>query len=63
MATKNHEEAIIVRNSSRILVLEKIQIHIEINFDKWQTKLVHVYVICFEWAVTAMFVYNAKFCF
>ena len=48
MATKNHEEAIIVRNSSRILVLEKIQIHIEINFDKWQTKLVHVYVICFE---------------
>ena len=48
MATKNHEEAIIVRNSSRILVLEKIQIHFEINFDKWQTKLEDVYVICFE---------------
>ena len=39
MATKNHEEAIIVRNSSRILVLEKIQIHIEINFDKINGKL------------------------
>ena len=40
MATKNYElqEAIMARNSSRILslVLEKIQIHIEINFDKWQ---------------------------
>ena len=26
-------------------------------------KLVHVDVICFEWAVTAIFVYNAKFYF
>ena len=34
-ATNNHEEAIMARNSSRILVLEKIQIHFEINFDKW----------------------------
>ena len=36
MATKNHEEAVIARNSLRILVLEKIQIHFEINGDKWQ---------------------------
>ena len=37
MATKNHEEAVIARNSSKIyLYLEKIQIYFEINFDKWQ---------------------------
>ena len=30
------------------LYLKRFKFTFEINFDKWQTKLVHVDVICFE---------------